>query len=194
MDKDLLRSVADEFKIAQRILVVSHVRPDGDAIGSILGLGLALKNSGKDVQMISADGIPASFRHLPGCSQVTKRADGHFDLIVYVDCADMDRVGEILEDQHLPDINIDHHPTNTLFARLNIVDPQAVATSEILAEHMSAFGLWINQEVATALLTGVVTDTLGFRTNNTSPKALRISADLMEKGADLPSLYYQTLI
>jgi bifunctional oligoribonuclease and PAP phosphatase NrnA len=194
MDKSLVPSVAKEFKKAQRILVISHVRPDGDAIGSILGLGLSLQIAGKDVQMVSADGIPASFRHLPGTSQVVKHPHGHFDLIVFVDCADLDRVGDDLKDYPPPDINIDHHPTNTLYARFNIVDPNAVATAEILAENMSAFGLFINQEIASALLTGVVTDTLGFRTDNTSPKALRIAADLMEKGADLPTLYHRSLI
>jgi bifunctional oligoribonuclease and PAP phosphatase NrnA len=194
MDKSLLSSVAEEFKKAQRILVISHVRPDGDAIGSILGLGLSLQIAGKAIQMVSADGIPTSFRHLPGSSQVAKQPDGHFDLIVFVDCADIDRVGDVLKDYPPPDINIDHHPTNTHYARFNIVDPNAVATAEILAEKMSFFDLWINQEVATALLTGIVTDTLGFRTDNTSPKALRFAADLMEKGADLPSLYYRSLI
>lgn len=194
MDKVLLQSAADLLKQAQRILVISHIRPDGDAIGSTLGLGLSLKIAGKDVQMVSVDGIPASFRHLPGSSQVTKRPDGQFDAIVLVDCADMDRVGEVLKDYPFPDINIDHHPTNTHFARLNLVDPVAVATAEILAEHMPALGLWINQEVATVLLAGLITDTLGFRTNNMTPKSLRIAADLMEKGADLPGLYHRSLI
>lgn len=194
MDKALLPVIAEKFKAAQRILVLSHIRPDGDAIGSLLGLGLSLQIAGKDVRMVSADGIPNSFRHLPGSTQVTNHPDGQFDLIVLVDCADLDRVGSVLSEYPTPNINIDHHPTNLHYAELNLVDPSAVATAEILTEHLSSLGLWINQEVATALLTGIITDTLGFRTHNISPKALRLSADLMEKGADLPSLYYRSLV
>jgi bifunctional oligoribonuclease and PAP phosphatase NrnA len=194
MDKALLQAAAELLKEAQRILIISHIRPDGDAIGSLLGLGLSLHNTGKDVQMVSADGIPASYRHLPGSNLVDKQPNGHFEAIVLVDCADMERVGEVIKDYPTPDINIDHHPTNTHYARLNLVDSNAVATAEILAENLSALGLWINQEVATALLTGLITDTLGFRTNNVTPKSLRISADLMEKGADLPGLYYRSLV
>lgn len=178
---------------AQRILIVSHVRPDGDAVGSVLGLGLALQALGKEVQMVLADGVPASFRHLPGSEQIVRQKTGEHDLNVVVDCADLQRTGKALSSL-LPDLNIDHHVTNLGFARVNLVDPNAVATTSILCDHMPRWGLSITQPVAEALLTGLVADTLGFRTSNVTSHALRQAAKLMEMGANLPQLYHQALV
>ena len=179
---------------AQRILVVSHVRPDGDAIGSLLGMGLSLQTAGKEVQMVLADGVPASFRHLSGSEQVRNQAEGSFDLIAVLDCSDLKRVGSALNGFSVPDLNVDHHPTNLNFARINLVEEEAVATAEMLARYLPAFGFPITEQVASALLFGVITDTLGFRTNNMTPNALRVAADLMEAGGDLPALYYKGLL
>lgn len=179
---------------AQRILVVSHVRPDGDAIGSLIGMGLSLQTSGKEVQMVLADGVPASFRHLSGSEQVRNQAEGSFDLIAVLDCSDLKRVGSALNGFSVPDLNVDHHPTNLNFARINLVEEEAVATAEMLARYLPAFGFPITEQVASALLFGVITDTLGFRTNNMTPNALRVAADLMEAGGDLPALYYKGLL
>ncbi|HEX9616884.1 MAG TPA: bifunctional oligoribonuclease/PAP phosphatase NrnA [Anaerolineales bacterium] len=179
---------------AQRILVVSHVRPDGDAIGSLLGMGLSLQTAGKEVQMVLADGVPAIFRHLSGSEQVRNQAEGSFDLIAVLDCSDLKRVGSALNGFSVPDLNVDHHPTNLNFARINLVEEEAVATAEMLARYLPAFGFPITEQVASALLFGVITDTLGFRTNNMTPNALRVAADLMEAGGDLPALYYKGLL
>lgn len=179
---------------AQRILVVSHVRPDGDAIGSLIGMGLSLQTAGKEVQMVLADGVPASFRHLSGSEQVRNQAEGSFDLIAVLDCSDLKRVGSALNGFSVPDLNVDHHPTNLNFARINLVEEEAVATAEMLARYLPAFGFPITEQVASALLFGVITDTLGFRTNNMTPNALRVAADLMEAGGDLPALYYKGLL
>jgi phosphoesterase RecJ-like protein len=93
-----------------------------------------------------------------------------------------------------PDINIDHHITNDNFAKINIVNPQAVATAELVVDLLSSWDYKISKPVAEALLTGILTDTIGFRTSNTSAKALFMAAELMEAGADLARLYYQSLI
>jgi len=188
-----IEKLREKILAAQRILVLSHIRPDGDAIGSILGLGLALQAGGKQVQMVSADGVPPTFRHLEGHDQIVNRPQGDFDLICVVDCSDLNRTGEVLKNGTQPDINIDHHATNLYFARLNLVDPQAVATTEILARIIPALDLPVTRAVADALLTGLVTDTLGFRTGNMRPEALRTAASLMEKGANLPELYRLSL-
>ena len=194
MDETLLQIAQKQLSSANRILVASHIRPDGDAIGSLLGLGLSLQAAGKDVQMVLSDGVPLNFRHLQGSEEIRNQPEGEFDLIAVVDCSDLERVGNALNGYPEPDINVDHHPTNLNFARLNLVEPSAVATAEILAEVLPKFGLPVTAGVAAALLNGVVTDTLGFRTYNTSPKSLRVAADLMELGGNLPELYHRSLL
>ena len=194
MDETLLQIAQKQLGSAKRVLIVSHIRPDGDAIGSLLGLGLSLQAAGKDVQMVLADGVPMNFRYLQGSEDIRTQPEGEFDLIAVVDCSDLERVGNALDGYREPDINIDHHPTNLNFARLNLVEPSAVATAEILAEILPVFGFSITPNVAAALLNGVVTDTLGFRTYNTSPKSLRIAAELMELGGNLPELYHRSLL
>ncbi len=191
--KDLRLAAGQALRDAQRVLIASHVRPDGDAVGSLLGLGLSLQEAGKTVQMILEDGVPSSFKHLSGSKQVSHRPKGEFDLAVVVDCSDLQRAGKALNGIPLPDLNIDHHITNLNFAGINLVDPQAVATAAILTECLPQWGFPISQAVASALLTGLVSDSLGFRTSNMNPQALRLAANLMEAGADLPDLYNRAL-
>lgn len=191
---DLHAEIKKRFQSAARILIVSHVRPDGDAIGSTLALGLALMNAGRQVQMVLADGVPPGFSHLPGSEFITSKADGEFDLIVTVDCSDLKRVGNVLQGYPPPDLVIDHHLTTESFGTLMLVEPQAVATASILTRCMPLWGLTITPEIAANLITGLVTDTLGFRTANTTPEALRQAADLLELGVDMSTLYYHSLV
>jgi phosphoesterase RecJ-like protein len=104
------------------------------------------------------------------------------------------RVGKVFESFGQPDINIDHHKTNERFGRLNLIEPEEVATAAILANHLPAWGMEITKPIAAALLTGIITDTLGFRTSNTNPSALRLCAMLMETGANMPDLYMRSLV
>ncbi len=189
MSNDLLSQVSALIQSAQRFLVVTHLRPDGDAIGALLGLGLALLEAGKQVQMVSVDGVPGDLRHLTGSDQVRTQPEGEFDFIIAVDCSELRRTGGSLDRYLPPDLNIDHHITNTNFARYNVVETEAVATSEILATWIPGLNLPLTQPVASALLTGIITDTIGFRTSNMTPQALRLAADLMERGSNLPELY-----
>jgi phosphoesterase RecJ-like protein len=128
-------------------------------------------------------------RHLTGSQQVKKQAENGFDLVITLDCSDRNRLGDALSADITPDVNIDHHVTNLKFARLNLVDVKATATAEILAQALTVWGLPMDQPAAEALLTGIITDTLGFRTSNMTPRALRVAADLMEVGVDLSRLY-----
>jgi phosphoesterase RecJ-like protein len=160
----------------------------------MLGLGLALRGAGKNVQMVLPDGVPASFRYLAGSDQVTSKVDGEIDTFIVVDSGDVERIHADLHPLGLPDVNIDHHITNTNYATLNMVEADAVSTTSILVEHLPNWGLRITPPIAAALLTGLITDTLGFRTNNIKPKALQQAAFLLEQGADLPELYYQAMI
>lgn len=187
------RQIAGMLRAATRILAVAHIRPDGDAIGSLLGLGQSLQQAGKVIDMALADAVPASLRHLPGSRQVISNPQGDYDLVVVLDCSDLLRTGGILGDR-VPDLNIDHHTTNLNFARVNLVDLDAVATSAILAEHLPRWGFPIPPGAAAGLLSGILTDTIGFRTSNMTPAALRLAAMLMEAGADLPELYRAGLV
>jgi bifunctional oligoribonuclease and PAP phosphatase NrnA len=184
----------EEFQTAQSVLVVSHIRPDGDAVGSLLGLGMSLQAAGKQVQMVLADGVPASFRQLPGANQVLRKIkSGPFDLAIVVDCSDLARTGNALGER-APDINIDHHITNLNFARHNLVQADAQATSGILAENLERWGLPVTEGVAKALLTGLVSDTIGFRTSNVTSNTLRLAAWLMDRGANLAELYNRAIV
>jgi phosphoesterase RecJ-like protein len=144
--------------------------------------------------MVSADGIPPAQRNLEGSHLIIQEVKNPFDLVIVLDCSDRERVGKVFESIPVPDLNIDHHITNNNFAKINIVNPQAVATAEIVVDLLLSWGQKISKPVAEALLTGILTDTIGFRTSNTSAKALYMSANLMEAGADLAKLYYQSLV
>ncbi len=195
MNEVITGAIKERLDKSKKIIVASHVRPDGDAIGSLLGLGLALQDAGKSVQMVLVDGVSSSFRHLEGSELVVREPKGEHDTFITVDCADFKRVGKVFENFGQPDINIDHHKTNEMFGKLNLIEPDEVATSAILANHLPEWGYKITKPIAAALLTGIVTDTLGFRTSNTNPSALRLCAMLMEEtGVDMTDLYMRSLV
>ena len=194
MDNDTIEVASQIIRDSDRVLVVSHIRPDGDAVGSVLGLGLSLLAAGKDVQMVLEDGVPKSFRHLTGNDRVIQNASKSYDCSIVVDCSDLVRTGRVFENNTIPDINIDHHNTNLNFAHINLVDSSATSTTEILTRLLASWDLPLHLPVAEALLTGLITDTLGFRVPSMSPETLRIAANLFEIGADLPTLYTKALL
>ncbi len=191
---DIVQKISQEIKLATRILVLTHQRPDGDAVGSLLAVGLALIDAGKHVQMVLKDGLPDNFRFLEGSDLVRTRPLGSIDYIIIVDAAELERTNTDLDGVRILDLNIDHHKTNTLFARTNLIDSTAVATAEILARYLPELGFPITKPIANALLVGIVTDTIGFRTTNVNPQVLRLVADLMERGGDLTNIYYKTIV
>ena len=194
MSEEIIAAINKRLGEAQKVLITSHIRPDGDAIGSLLGLGLALQNAGKTVQMVLTDGVSSSFRYLEGSDQVRKKPDEDFDTFIAVDCADFKRLGKPFQPLRKPDINIDHHITNERFGTLNLIDGKAVATASVLTRHLPAWGYEITRPVAAALLIGIITDTLGFRTSNMTSEAMRQVADLMDTGVDMSELYMRGLV
>lgn len=190
---DVIEAAGVALDIAERVLVVSHVRPDGDAIASVLAMGLSLQAAGKIVTMVMSDGVPSHFRFLEGHDQIVTRHGGGFDLVVVLDCGDLNRAGQAVQGMTVG-LNIDHHPTNNGFGEINIIETESVATCEILARYIPEWGLPMPQEVVDALLTGILTDSQGFRTLNTTPRALKVAASLMERGADIHELYFKSLI
>ena len=188
MTEDLDLEIKARLDTAQKVLITSHIRPDGDAVGSVIGLGLALQDAGKTVQMVLADGVSSSFRHLQGSGQVQKEPAADFDTFIAVDCADFKRLGKSFEAFSQPDINIDHHITNERFGVLNLIEGAEVATAAILTKRLPIWGYRITPPIAAALLTGIITDTLGFRTSNITSDALRQAATLMDIGVDRKSV------
>ena len=190
-----VEAVARLAEQARRLLLVTHVAPDGDAIGSLLGLGWLLRAQGKDVIMACEDPVPEVYTWLPGSSQIVKQGDGAHDLVISLDCSDRRRMGDVGvgDDDLIPVVNIDHHVTNTLFGILNWVDPTSVATAQMVLHLLDVLGWELPEHVAVCLLTGLVTDTRCFRTPNVDQAALGSALRLMEAGASLSQVTQRVL-
>ena len=174
------------------ITVISHERPDGDAVGSLLALTLALQKIGKRVWPVISGGLPEKWLFLPGADQIRPELPAGEHTIVTVDAADIRRIGPF--DIKRVDLNIDHHPSNTQFGKINWVDPEAAATTVVLYRLFPELGLPLEVDIASNLLVGLITDTLGFRTSSVTPESLRIAAELIELGADISELYRKALL
>lgn len=182
---------------AQTVLIVTHVRPDGDAIGSMLGLANAIRTMGKTVTAAVDEGVPEMFSFLPGADQVVgKLFKGQWDLMISTDASDEERtgaVGQYGRANSLAVINLDHHATNTGFGDVHIVDPNAVSAAEVAFRWLHSLMPIADHEVAAPLLTGMVTDTIGFRTSNVTAETLTIVQQLMGAGASLTEITQRTL-
>ncbi len=180
------------LKQAQRIFMVTHVAPDGDAVGSMLGLGWALRGLGKECVMCCGDRVPTTYSYLPGADSIQAQGPkGTEDLIVVLDSSDLDRLGEVGSSRafsEVPTLNVDHHVTNKGFGTCNLVDEKAAATAELVWDIISGLGVDVNRDIATCLLTAIVGDTRGFCTVNTTPRTLRIAAELVQAGAPLAAI------
>jgi bifunctional oligoribonuclease and PAP phosphatase NrnA len=186
------QSISTLLQQSTHPLAIAHIRPDGDAIGSLIGLGLALQAAGKQCQLVLTDGIPAKFKFLEGSDLISHKANPGYDLVIALDCSDQKRMGKKFANLEV-DINVDHHITNDRFAKNNLVLANEAATSAILAQYLPEWGFPLNTAISNALLIGMLTDTIGFRTSNVTPQFLKLSAHLMEKGADLSALYEKAI-
>jgi phosphoesterase RecJ-like protein len=176
------------------VLLLTHQRPDGDALGSMLGLGHMLRALGKKAFPVLAEGISSVFRYLPGSGDIRSQLPSSFDLTVLVDCADTERISLPESAPRIPpDLMIDHHVTNGMFAAVNLVDPAAAATAELITDLIDGLQLPMSPDAAMCLLAGVVTDTLGFRTSNTTLHTLAVVERLMQAGASLPETVERSL-
>ncbi len=180
---------------ARRIQVVSHVAPDGDAIGSLLALGWLLRAQGKDVSLTCEDSVPDIYRWLPGWEDIRPRGYGLYDLVVCLDCSDLRRMGDVFDEHtgQIPLINVDHHVTNTRFGSINWVDPSCVSTTQMLLALADSLDWELNQRVAMCLLNGLVTDTRSFRTSNVNTTTMEAAVRLMALGASLTEITRRTL-
>ncbi|MDE2635379.1 MAG: bifunctional oligoribonuclease/PAP phosphatase NrnA [Chloroflexota bacterium] len=191
------QQAADAIAAATSILLVSHIAPDGDAVGSLLGLADPLRDQGKIVTAAIDDGVPPELKFIPRSDIVASTvAAGEFDLMISLDSSDLERIGQAgaYGMAHCRQvINLDHHPTNTRYGDIHLIVPEAVAAVEIVYDFLAHLGWRISPTAAHALLTGLVTDTQGFRISATNSRTLEIAQDLMSKGAPLSQIMAQTL-
>lgn len=183
----------DALASAERILLLTHVNPDGDAIGSQLGLYHALRALGKQPVALASPPLPSYVLGLPGIEQVATYTPGmalpEVDLIWLVDTAAIDRIGDIYSN-HTADLAarplliVDHHVTNSGGGQVNLIDPHSASCAELLFCLLRAMQLPISADAATCLLMGSYTDTQSFQTSATNPSSLRAAADMLEAGAD----------
>ena len=176
------------------VLIITHINPDGDAIGSSVGLGLALEALGHRVTMVAPTTPPPFLANMPALDRVQDfsvngQLPADVDRVVLVDTGDVRRIGRVWDDAQAyllarPIAVIDHHVTNSGEGVVNYVDSSRSSTCELIYETLRAWNLDPSPEVATALLFGIITDTQSFRTSNTSPSALRAAADLLEYGGN----------
>ncbi|MCS7063027.1 MAG: bifunctional oligoribonuclease/PAP phosphatase NrnA [Methylacidiphilales bacterium] len=170
-------------------IVFSHVRPDGDAYGSALGLALALEEIGKTTQVYFQDGLHQSYQFLPGSRKILipspLQPPDTDAAIIAVDTSTLPRLGDTFQTWgRKVDLNIDHHISNTQFAEINLISPHAAATSEIIYELLHPLSLPLTEPVATNLYVGIMTDTGSFRYRQTSPRTLSAAAALTAAGAN----------
>ncbi|WP_434751650.1 DHH family phosphoesterase [Paenibacillus amylolyticus] len=175
-------------------LVVSHVQPDGDAVSSTVTVGWLLSCLGKTFTMINEGEIPQRMRFLWQADAIVNMTEHpperKYKAIICVDCADFARVGltrHYFEEDAMI-LNIDHHPTNNGYGAVNIIKSDAAATAEILFELLELFNITWDKDIATAVYTGLLTDTGGFRYANTSPNVMATASRLLEHGVDGPYL------
>ena len=183
---------------ANSILCVSHVNADGYAYGSVLGATHILRKIGKRVTPAMPDPVLADFTFLPGAGEIIdpKAVGDDYDLIVCLDMSSPDRMGDVYDAARfgaLPMVVIDHHVTNTNFGSVNWVEPGCAATSQMLVSLANRLNVDLDRDTAECLLTGIVTDTLCFRTSNTTPDVLEAAMHLQRAGAELAETVSRTL-
>ncbi len=191
---DGLEAVVDALRTHERFLVTTHENPDGDALGSLLAMTLALAQLGKDAAMFLAGEtpLPAEYKFMPlGELRRTPPDDAGERVFVALDCANETRLGpnpSLLDDSVLV-VDVDHHHDNTRFGDVNLIVAEASSTGEIVRDILHELDVELTPQIAEALYIALVTDTGRFQYANTTPKALRLAAELVEAGADVHRIF-----
>lgn len=183
-----MQTIIKQIEQNNRFLLASHTHPDGDAIGSLLATGLALMAMGKEVNLLNESPIPAVYRFLPSVSAIRQKVapESVFDAAIVLDCGDIERLGKTAATiNQIPLlINIDHHVTNTRFGHVQMIDEGACATAEIIYRLIKELPVQIDCPIATAIYTGILTDTGSFRFSNTNRSAFAICEEMIAMGAN----------
>lgn len=189
-----LDNIIEKIKQAEKIVILTHETPDGDAIGSTLSMKMALKQLGKEADVIIRE-YPRVFDFLPGRNDIKSDTDTEkYDLAISLDCADFKRlVGNEYFEKAKQTIVIDHHGTNKMYGDFNFVNPVAPACCQILIGMFEYFDIKIDKELGTCILTGIITDTGGFRYSGVTPETFEFTADLLAKGVNVSDIYKRVL-
>ena len=189
-----LDNIIEEIKKAESIVILTHETPDGDAIGSSLAMKVALKQLGKNADVIIKE-VPRTFNFLPGSEEIKDNSEiKSYDLAISLDCADLKRLvaNEYFENAKQT-IVIDHHGSNKMYGDINFVNPVAPACCQILIGMFQYFDINIDKELGTCILTGIITDTGGFRYSGVTPETFEFTADLLQKGVNVSDIYKRVL-
>ncbi len=179
----MLSQVVELIESKRRFAITSHVRPDGDSLGSSLGLNWLLLALEKDAEVIMRDPVPHSYQQLPGATdvRVTQSVDRPYDAVFVIECSDITRPGLIdLEKQFV--VNIDHHSTTALFGAINWIDSTASAVGEMIYNLCKATGVRVTKEMAECVYTALITDTGSFHYSNTTERTFKVASELVRTG------------
>lgn len=189
-----LDNIIEEIKKAENIVILTHETPDGDAIGSSLAMKGALKKLGKNADVIIRE-VPKIFKFLPESEEIKKDTDiKKYDLAISLDCADFKRlVGNEYFENAKQTIVIDHHGSNKMYGDINFVNPVSPACCQILIGMFQYFDITIDKEIGTCILTGIITDTGGFRYSGVTAETFEFTAELLEKGVNVSDIYKRVL-
>lgn len=185
-----LDNILEEIKKAQKIVVLTHESPDGDAVSSSLSVMHAISQLGKEVDVIIPE-FSGDFKFLPGSEKILQESENkNYDLAISVDCTDLKRLVGSKEyfETAKTTIEIDHHTVNAMFADFNYVDPVAPSCCQVLIAMFEYYGVEITKELATCILTGIITDTGGFQWGGVTPETFEFAAELVRKGAKLKEI------
>jgi len=180
-----IAQIAAAIRARRRFVIVSHARPDGDAIGSQVAMALALRALGKDVRMVAHDPAPQQMQDFPAVAdiQLVDHLDDLGDAVIFMECGDVRRPGVSGLDQGFA-INIDHHPGNAMYGAMNCIDLTAAACGEMVFELIAALGVPLSVEMATHIYLAILTDTGGFHYSHISPRTFDICRRCVEAGLD----------
>jgi phosphoesterase RecJ-like protein len=180
-----MQAILAALREGERFLVCSHSRPDGDAVGSMLAMGMLLRQMGKNVDIVAADRVPAVYRNLPGAGEIrhAMRVHGPYDAVILLECDSLQRT-RLLGLERMFHINIDHHSTGREFGDLNWIDRDACSVGELVHRIVKAAGCVVTPEMATCLYTTLLTDTGGFCFGGIHASTFALAGELVEAGAD----------
>lgn len=194
-----IASLRASLSLTPTVSAFCHRNPDGDTIGAAVAMALAARQLGCRAEVVSFDPIPPAYAHLVEKLDVRPVPSLEPGLAIVCDAATLERIGPPASDSRAwfeasTIVNVDHHITNALFGEINLVDPRAAASCEVVARVLGEIGVEIEREIASAILAGIIRDSHGFSTAATTASTLRAAADAVDAGADLEATYRRTLL
>jgi bifunctional oligoribonuclease and PAP phosphatase NrnA len=182
---EVLQQIREELLRARRVLITSHLKPDGDSIGSQMAVAYALRSLGKEVRLVNTDQAQPALLTFPGVSdiEIADHVEGDYDLVVVMECSDLARTGVTGLDRYRI-VNVDHHPGNAMYGAVNWFDAGAAACAEMVFDIVQTLGVPLTREIATHIYVAILTDTGSFHYSSISPRTFDICRQLLEAGAD----------